>query len=184
MTVLSGNGDAGVLIIDDNEIFLRTLERSLARRNLKVGTAASGKEAMQCLREDDYDRAVLDLNLGKESGLHLIPCLLDRKPSMRILVLTGYASIATAVAAIRLGAASYLSKPADVDDILASFGQDANAAGESMPVKPAPLSVRQLEWEHLNRVLLENDGNITATARALGLHRRSLQRKLRKHTPR
>jgi len=173
-----------VLVVDDNEVFLSTLERSLRRRGLAVATAASAEEAMRRVRETCPARVVLDMNLGRESGLQLIPRLLDFAPSMRIVVLTGYASIATAIEAIRLGAANYLPKPADVDEILVAFDPAPRTqANDLCAPPPAPMTVRQMEWEHLQRILLEHDGNISATARALGLHRRSLQRKLRKHAP-
>ena len=121
---------------------------------------------------------MLDLNLGGESGLRLLPHLREQAPQAVILVLTGYASIATAVDAIKLGAAQYLAKPAGVDDILAAFEQR-----EPNPAQHAPehtMSVRRLTWEHIQRVLAEHDGNVSATARALKMHRRTLQRKLAK----
>lgn len=172
-----------LLIVDDNEVFLQTLERSLQRRGYEVGAASAAEAALLRAQVDLPDRVVLDLNLGGESGLKLIPRLLDVHPAMRIVVLTGYASIATAVEAIRLGAVNYLPKPADTDEILAAFERPAGTAEEIGALEVKPMTVRQLEWEHLQRVLLEHDGNISATARALGLHRRSLQRKLRKHAP-
>jgi two-component system response regulator RegA len=178
-----GSSPSKFLIVDDNEIFLQTLERSMRRRGFEVGTATSSDAAMHQVQEDIPDRVVLDLNLGNESGLRLIPRLLDISPAMQIVVLTGYASIATAVEAIRLGAAHYLPKPADVDEILASFDWAADRHECRQSPQPSPMSVRQLEWEHLQRVLLEHDGNISSAARALGLHRRSLQRKLKKHAP-
>jgi two-component system response regulator RegA len=173
-------GAPRLLIVDDNETFLRTLERSLLRRGWTVSTATCADEALNLVRQDPPERVVLDLSLGKDSGLQLIPRLLELHPPLRIVVLTGYASIATAVEAMRLGAANYLPKPAETDEILASF-EVKSVAGVSEAV--VPMSVRQMEWEHLQRVLLEHDGNISATARVLGLHRRSLQRKLRKHAP-
>lgn len=178
-----GSKPRRLLIVDDNLVFLQTLERSMQRRGFEVGTATCSDTAMLQARQEIPDRVVLDLNLGGESGLHLIPRLLDVCPAMRIVVLTGYASIATAVEAIRLGAANYLPKPADTDEILAAFERPAGSLGDAKPLQANPMSVRQLEWEHLQRVLLEHDGNISAAARALGLHRRSLQRKLRKHAP-
>jgi len=182
-TIFQGKEQCKLLIIDDNDTFLRTLERSLRRRGFEVGAAISADDAMVMAQKSIPDRVILDLNLGKDSGLHLIPRLLDISASMRIVVLTGYASIATAVEAIRLGATHYLPKPADVDEILLLFERAEGSLSDRLPPQPAPMSVKQLEWEHLQRVLLEHDGNVTATARALGLHRRSLQRKLRKHAP-
>jgi two-component system response regulator RegA len=122
---------------------------------------------------------VLDLNLGGSSGLALVEPLLRLNPDCRIVVLTGYASIATAVDAIKLGAIQYLSKPVAVETILGAFDSDDQPNVEDSPVAE-PLSVDRLEWEHIQRVLRENDGNISATARALRMHRRTLQRKLAK----
>lgn len=182
-TVFQGKEQCKLLIVDDNDTFLRTLERSLRRRGFEVGAAVSADDAMEMVHKSVPDRVILDLNLGKESGLQLIPRLLDISSSMQIVVLTGYASIATAVEAIRLGATHYLPKPADVDEILSSFERADGSLSDSRPLQSAPMSVKQMEWEHLQRVLLEHDGNVTTTARALGLHRRSLQRKLKKHAP-
>lgn len=170
-----------LLLIDDNDQFRQTLTRALLRRGRHVTSAATPDEALLAARTDTPSFAVVDLNLdgSATSGLDLIPLLLEIQPAMRIVVLTGYASIATAVRAIQLGAIHYLAKPIEVDDILAAFERtDGDAA---TPLPPSPMSVNQLEWEHLQRTLLDHDGNISAAARALNLHRRSLQRKLRKH---
>jgi two-component system response regulator RegA len=171
-----------LLIVDDNETFLTTLERYLSRRGLAVKVACNADEAERIVREDRPDGVILDLNLGKISGLQLIPRLLEIRPMLRIVVLTGYASIATAVEAVRLGAVNYLSKPADIDAILSAFDAKPGNSKDDHP-DTSPMSIRQLEWEHLQRVLLDHDGNISSAARALGLHRRSLQRKLKKHAP-
>jgi two-component system response regulator RegA len=124
------------------------------------------------------DAAILDLKLSESTGLSLIQPLKAMNPEMRILLLTGYASIATAVEAIKLGATHYLPKPADTDEILAALGRDAGDAGEALPDEP--MSVDRLEWEHIQKVLAEHEGNVSATARALKMHRRTLQRKLSK----
>lgn len=113
-----------------------------------------------------------------ESGLRLIPELRSLSDGVRIVVLTGYASVATAVEAIKLGATHYLAKPVDADEVVAAFGRAAGDA--ATPVASRPLSVDRLEWEHIQRVLAENGGSISATARSLGMHRRTLQRKLSK----
>lgn len=123
-------------------------------------------------------RIVLDLNLEGESGLRLLPALRARFPDAAIVVLTGYASIATAVEAVKLGAVQYLAKPATVDELMAAFGQVS--ANPALPVNPQPMSLRRITWEHLQRVLAEHGGNISATARALNMHRRTLQRMLAK----
>lgn len=166
------------LLIDDDEVFASVLRRALSRRGYCAHWAADGEAALAALKETAPSHIVLDLNLGGESGLRLLPHLREQAPQAVILVLTGYASIATAVDAIKLGAAQYLAKPAGVDDILAAFEQR-----EPNPAQHAPehtMSVRRLTWEHIQRVLTEHDGNVSATARALDMHRRTLQRMLAK----
>jgi two-component system response regulator RegA len=121
---------------------------------------------------------VIDLKMPGDSGLRLIPELRSLSDGMRIVVLTGYASVVTAVEAIKLGATHYLAKPVDADEVVAAFGRAVGDAG--IPVPSRPLSVDRLEWEHIQRVLAENGGSISATARSLGMYRRTLQRKLSK----
>ncbi|TDR76663.1 response regulator transcription factor [Paludibacterium purpuratum] len=165
------------LLIDDDDVFADVLARALIRRGHEVERAASEAEALLMLGKG-YERIVLDLNLGGDSGLKLLPVLRRQSPDSTVLVLTGYASIATAVEAIKLGAVQYLAKPASVDEILQAFQQiEPDAA---LPVCARPMSVRRLTWEHVQRVLAEHDGNISATARALNMHRRTLQRMLAK----
>ena len=151
--------------------------RSLERRGHPSFGATEAGEALDLAGRLQPARIVLDLNLAGTSGLSLIPHLLAASPDCRIVVLTGYASIATAVDAIKLGATQYLAKPVEIEAILAAFGDDA---APDLAVPDEPLSVDRLEWEHIQRVLAENDGNISATARALKMHRRTLQRKLAK----
>ncbi|MDP1652268.1 MAG: response regulator [Rhodocyclaceae bacterium] len=171
-----------VLVIDDDVTFNAVLARALTRRGYRVSSAADAHAALTAAQAAPPDAVVLDLNLGNSSGLNLIRPLLDIAPACRIVVLTGYASIATAVEAIKLGAMQYFAKPIEVDAIVAVFetpeetGPDADAILSS-----DPLSVGRLEWEHIQRVLHEHAGNISATARALRMHRRTLQRKLAKH---
>ena len=167
-----------ILVIDDDPVFNRVLSRALTQRGHAVSGAHSADEAVALAREKRPARAVLDLNLDGTSGLALIGPLLEANPDCRIVVLTGYASIATAVEAIKLGATHYLAKPTDVDAILAAFEAAALDAEAAPPSEP--LSVNRLEWEHIQRVLKEHDGNISSTARALKMHRRTLQRKLMK----
>ena len=167
-----------VLVIDDDPVFNRVLTRALTQRGHAVASARSVEEAAVLIAETRTARAVLDLNIAGTSGLTLIAPLLDANPDCRIVVLTGYASIATAVEAIKLGATHYLAKPTDVDAILAAFEATAPQADFTPPSQP--LSVDRLEWEHIQRVLKEHDGNISSTARALKMHRRTLQRKLMK----
>ncbi len=168
-----------ILIIDDDETFNGVLKRALKRRGHVVEGATEPAQALATAREQMPDGIVLDLNLGGSSGLSLIQPLLEIVPACRIVVLTGYASIATAVDAIKLGAVQYLAKPVEVAAILAAFDEQDDGAREASPVA-VPLSVDRLEWEHIQRILHENDGNISATARALKMHRRTLQRKLAK----
>lgn len=171
-----------LLLVEDDEVFSRVMVRALQQRNYTVVQASSKAEAAAEIAAQPLDLAILDLNLGGETSLDLIKPLLAGNPGMRILVLTGYASIATAVEAIKLGAHNYLAKPADADEILTALLSE-----ESTPHSPTgdankmePMSVRRLEWEHIQKVLKENDGNISATARQLKMHRRTLQRKLQK----
>lgn len=167
-----------LLLVDDDATFCRVLGLALSRRGFTVATAHDRATALQLAQGTTLDYAVVDLNLAGDSGLSLIPQLLALDSMTRIVVLTGYASIATAVEAIKLGAMNYLAKPADADQVLAAFA--AASGNPATLVSPRPLSVNRLEWEHIQRVLRENDGNISATARQLGMHRRTLQRKLAK----
>lgn len=165
-----------ILVVDDDPVFAEALALALSRRGHAVTRAHDADAALAA--DGDFDAAVLDLRLASDSGLRLIAPLKTARPELRILLLTGYASIATAVEAIKLGAVHYLAKPAGVEEILAALGrEDGDAA-----VAPAeePMSVDRLEWEHIQKVLAEHDGNLSATARALKMHRRTLQRKLAK----
>ena len=166
-----------ILVVDDDRVFAETLARALVRRGHQVTVAADGEAALEH-REQPFDAAVVDLRLATDSGLRLIPPLIATHPGIRILLLTGYASIATAVEAIKLGAVHYLPKPAGVDDILQALGR--SEGNPDAPAPEEPMSVDRLEWEHIQKVLAENDGNLSATARALKMHRRTLQRKLAK----
>lgn len=168
-----------MLLVEDDETFGRVISRAMQQRGYEVSHAISTDSASQLLEQTPFDLAILDLNLGGHSSLPLIPVLKDANPGMRILVLTGYASIATAVDAIKLGADNYLAKPADADEILAALLEDPLNHQDEEQIQ-APMSVRRLEWEHIQKVLKENDGNISETARQLNMHRRTLQRKLQK----
>lgn len=173
------NAALSLIVIDDDPLFNRILSRAFAARGYAVSCALDADEALRLVEACRPEYAVLDLNLAGAAGLTLIAPLLAANPACRIVVLKGYASIATAVEAIKLGAAHYyLAKPTDVDAILAAFGDQAAEGSATAP--STPLSVDRLEWEHIQRVLQENAGNISATARALNMHRRTLQRKLMK----
>jgi len=166
-----------LLIIDDDLAFAAVLARALARRGVASRHAASPSAALQAL-DPAPAGILLDLNLAGDSGLALLPALKARCPASCIVVLTGFASIATAVEAVKLGATQYLAKPADADAILAAFGQQE--PDPDLPVAAQPMSVKRLTWEHVQRVLAEHEGNVSATARALNMHRRTLQRMLSK----
>lgn len=166
-----------LLLVDDDPVFRDVLRRALQRRGLAVATADSVADGRVQLTKAHWTWAVIDLKLPDGSGLELIEAL-TRNGTTRILVLTGYASIATAVEAVKLGAVNYLPKPATTDEILDALGRIAADSG--IPINSEPPSVDRLEWEHIQRVLQQHEGNVSATARALNMHRRTLQRKLAK----
>ena len=168
-----------LLLVEDDSALAAATRNSMERRGIAVWHADSAPAARALIGTAAFDAAVLDLRLPGDSGLTLIAPLREAYPDLRILLLTGYASIATAVDAIKLGATNYLPKPATVSDILAALEQDAPEADRAVAAQPLP--VERLEWEHIQKVLAEHDGNISATARALQMHRRTLQRKLLKH---
>ena len=174
--------DKSILLVDDDRVFRSVLGRSLSRRGMRVLAADSLSEAFGQIMAHPLHYTLLDLKIGLDSGLDLIPELLDHQPHCRIVVLTGYASIATAIEAIKLGATYYLAKPVDTDTVIDALHKDQ--ANPQQPVAQQPLSVRQLEWEHIQRVLADHQGNISATARSLNMHRRTLQRKLAKFAAR
>lgn len=174
------------LVIDDDSIFATTLSRSLERRGFEVTLAEDGRAALALAGGARFAGITVDLHLDRESGLKLIEPLREMQPQARILVLTGYASIATAVAAVKLGADDYLAKPANTVAILSAMKLaadiDWNAGDpEAVEVPEQVLSVARLEWEHIQRVLSECEGNVSEAARRLHMHRRTLQRKLAKH---
>ncbi|HYG06721.1 MAG TPA: response regulator transcription factor [Stenotrophomonas sp.] len=171
------------LLVDDDALYLRTLQRSLGRHGVETLTASDAASALAVARESRPDFALLDLKLGHDSGLTLIQPLREIRADMRILLVTGYASIATAVEAIKLGADDYLPKPANIPTILRALGEEDEELPEPDSDDAAlemmtPLS--RLQWEHIQQALHETGGNISAAARLLGMHRRSLQRKLMK----
>jgi len=175
-----------VLVVDDDQRFAVTLAFALARRGYIAHVAHDAVTALATAETKQPDAAVVDLKLGADDGLALIEPLRRDHPRMRIIVLTGYASIATAVKAIKLGADDYLAKPVTASAVAAVLERDTPQRGGSAGEAPAlePMSPRRLEWEHIQRVLAEHDGNISATARTLRMHRRTLQRKLLKRPTR
>lgn len=166
-----------LLLVDDDEFLRERLALSLSRRNYSVKTAGDSAQALLIAGEWQPDFALVDLKMPGESGLVLVRQLKESMPTIRIVVLTGYGSIASALEAVRQGAADYLTKPADADQIIAAFLGQCTAQAVSAP------SLDRVEWEHLQRVLTDCGQNITRTARVLGIDRRSLQRKLAKHPP-
>lgn len=170
--------DCNFLVVDDDASFCRVLTRALTRRGINACSARSMAEALEQARANPLARALIDLKLADESGLDVISALKQACPDLDIVMLTGYSSIATAVEAVKRGALNYLCKPVGIEEILAAFGAAPNPQAPEPPAQP--LSVDRLEWEHIQKVLLDFDGNVSATARALGMHRRTLQRKLQK----
>ena len=167
-----------ILLVDDSENLCFALMRAFERRGYEVSCSHCPESAMQAFERFRPQYVVLDLRMEQASGLPLIPRMKAVDPKVQIVVVTGYSSVATAVEAIKLGAVHYLVKPADASEIEAAFRRvqgDANVSA-----RENPLSVDRLEWEHIQTVLSDNQGNISAAARALGMHRRTLQRKLGK----
>lgn len=167
-----------MLVVDDDERFRERLSKALRARGLEVHTAEHHEGAMAVARAHRLDRALIDLRMPGPGGLALLRDLKQLQPQVEVVVLTGYGSIATAVEAMRLGARDYLTKPCHADRILLSFEADAERATAD-PAYEIP-SLARLEWEHIERVLRECNGNISKTARVLGMHRRTLQHKLAK----
>jgi two-component system response regulator RegA len=167
-----------LLIVEDDAVFARTLQRSFERRDYEVVVAPGPTEvdALLSIRTPTY--AVVDLKLAQSSGLTCVETLHDHDSKMIIVVLTGYASIATAVQSIKLGATSYLAKPANTDDIELAFG--AGHGDTEVPIGSRPTSIKTIEWERINEVLAQSDFNVSEAARRLGMHRRTLARKLEK----
>jgi len=167
-----------LLLVDDDPTFCVVLQQALEKRGFEVHIANELEPGLALAERITPEYAVIDLRIGHESGLLLVKRLAELDVNTRIVMLTGFASIATAVEAIKLGAVHYITKPADADEIFAALHKDEGDT--SVEIKDKPLSVKRLEWEHLQKVLIAHDGNISAAARALGMHRRTLQRKLDK----
>jgi two-component system response regulator RegA len=168
-----------LLVVDDDDAFRTRVMRAFRERGLEVAAAGNYREAMAAAREESPEWALVDLRLPGESGLSVVKDLRALDAATTILMLTGYGSIATAVQSVQLGAAGYLTKPVDADEILAAF-ERAGEPGEA-PSTPAPQPLARVEWEHIQRVLADCEGNVSQAARLLGIHRRSLQRKLSKY---
>jgi two-component system response regulator RegA len=173
--------DRSLLIVDDDEPFMRRLARAMEKRGFEpeaVGSVAAGK-AVATARPPAY--AVVDLRLEDGNGLDVVEILREKRPDARIVILTGYGAIATAVAAVKVGATDYLSKPADANDVMNAL----LATGDTLPPPPEnPMSADRVKWEHIQRVYELCDRNVSETARRLNMHRRTLQRILAKRSPR
>ncbi len=170
-----------ILVVDDDQVFRSRLVKALEDRGLRAFGAKDCNEALRLAGEVKPVRAVVDLRMPGESGLETVRRLRAMDDHMLVIVLTGYGSIATAKEAIRLGAHDYMTKPADTDQILAAF--DAAEGNKRTPAPRSAPSLAQVEWEHIQRILADCDGNVSQAARVLGIHRRSLQRKLSKYAP-
>lgn len=176
-----GSREKRLLIIEDDQVFRNQLARAMTKRGFAVTAVASVAEAIEAVADVSPAYALVDLRLEDGYGLDIVPVLRKQRPDMRIVVLTGYGNIATAVASIKAGAVDYLAKPADADDIEAALLAVSNP---KPPPPEKPMSVDRVRWEHIQRIYELCDRNVSETARRLNMHRRSLQRILAKHSPR
>jgi two-component system response regulator RegA len=173
--------DPSLLLVDDDELFVTRLGRAMEKRGFQPKTALSVTDALRLIGEAAPAFAVIDLRLEDGSGLDVVEALREAREDARIIVLTGYGAIATAVAAVKMGATDYLAKPADADDVTSAL----LASGELLPPPPEnPMSADRVRWEHIQRVYEQCDRNVSETARRLHMHRRTLQRILAKRGPR
>ena len=173
-----------IILVDDEDRFRERLARAFSNRGYVVFEAADVDQALEMIKSNNPDWALIDLRMPGKSGLDLIREAKEFLPFLKIVVLTGYGSIATATEAIKLGAHYYLPKPADVDDILNAFERDSDLHDDADEQAEFEVpSLARAEWEHIQRVLNDCDNNITAAAQKLGIHRRTLQRKLYKYAP-
>jgi len=169
-----------LLLVDDDAPFRNQLTRAMERRGFRVVAAESLAEAKDMAKKENPEFAVLDIRLGDGNGMDLVEPLREQLPDIRIVMLTGYGNIASAVNAIKVGAVDYLAKPADADDIYAALV----ASGDDKPSAPeSPMSADRVRWEHIQRVYELCDRNVSETARRLNMHRRTLQRILAKRSP-
>ncbi|MDE0866554.1 MAG: response regulator [Rubripirellula sp.] len=176
-------GASSILLVDDTFVLRERLSMAMQQRGFRVETAGNYEEAIEVFRKRPTELAVLDLRMPGKSGLELLRKLLQIESKTRIIILSGFGSIPASIDAVRAGAINFLSKPADADDILSAFMRgDEPSVPDGAVAFPAP-SLARNEWEHIHRVLSDCGGNISEAARRLGIHRRSLQRKLRKRAP-
>ncbi len=183
MGTTGGHADiaGSVLVVDDDDVFRQRLVRALKERGFDARGAADHGEALFLAQTESPEYAIVDLRMPGRSGLDVVHALKQLDPTTNVVVLTGYGSIATAIDAVRLGATHYLTKPADVDDILDAFKRADIPPAVNRDIQHEVPSLARTEWEHINRVLTDCGGNVSQAARLLGLHRRSLQRKLAKY---
>ncbi|MFN3275595.1 MAG: ActR/PrrA/RegA family redox response regulator transcription factor [Paracoccus sp. (in: a-proteobacteria)] len=173
--------DPSLLLVDDDEIFVTRLARAMEKRGFQTETSLSVAQAMRQIERKAPAYAVIDLRLEDGNGLDVVEALRERRADARIIVLTGYGAIATAVAAVKMGATDYLAKPADANDVTSAL----LSSGEVLPPPPEnPMSADRVRWEHIQRVYEQCDRNVSETARRLHMHRRTLQRILAKRGPR
>ena len=176
-------GASSILLVDDTFVLRERLSMAMQQRGFRVETAGTYEEAVDVFRKRPTELAVLDLRMPGKSGLELLRKLLQIEPKTRIIILSGFGSIPASIDVVRAGAVNFLSKPADADDILSAFLRgDEPSVPDGAVAFPAP-SLARNEWEHIHRVLSDCGGNISEAASRLGIHRRSLQRKLRKRAP-
>lgn len=172
-----------ILLVDDEEFFRERMSLAFSRRKYTTFCASCYDEAMEVIADHTPTMAVVDLKMPGKSGLQIIKDGLKIAPDINIIVLTGYGSIATATEAIKLGAIAYLAKPADVDEIIKAFSDNSSLDLDPSLEELSPPSLARVEWEHIQRVLADCDDNISCAAKRLGIHRRTLQRKLYKYAP-
>lgn len=181
--VASPGDKPSILVVDDDEVLRERMARAFRDRGHEVRTASNYDAAMATAREDSPEWAVVDLRMPGRSGLELVRDLKALDPATRVVVLTGYGAISTAVDAVKLGATHYLPKPADADEVLAALAREDEPTGVPDAGSLQAPSLARAEWEHINRVLSDSGGSLSEAARRLGIHRRSLQRKLGKFRP-
>ncbi len=167
-----------LLLVDDDKVFCKVLKAALERRGYDVLVAHTLEKGLALAEQNTPEYAVIDLRIGHDSGLELVKKLMSLDSNTVCVMLTGFASIATAVEAIKLGAIHYLTKPTNADEIVKALNK--NEGDATVAINKKPPSTKRLEWEHLQKILQQHDGNISAAARALNMHRRTLQRKLDK----
>lgn len=172
-----------VIVVDEEDFYRTKLVRELLNRGYETYESSTHKDAIDIIKKKKPDMALVDLKLPDKNGLEVVRDAKIIYPKLKIIILTGYGSIATAIQAIKLGAVSYISKPAEVSEILAAFHNDTDMYISLTPEPITTPSLARVEWEHINRVLLDCSGNISKAAKRLGIHRRSLQRKLIKYPP-